>query len=193
MSICRRSFLGVIDGRGLSVWAALLATASCSCIPFPVGEHRHRARCNLYKSDLTFLNHSCNLFLGVIDGRRLARGRRYWSQHLVYPITSAATVSALIYTSQTCAHHPSFPPSLPPSLPPFLPPLGCRQCNRRKGKRTVKELKDIGMVLMNPPRKPKMSELQRQARLYRTAAGTFPHESWQTYLGGPPENPEEFM
>ncbi|GAB5030554.1 hnh endonuclease [Nannochloropsis oceanica] len=68
----------------------------------------------------------------------------------------------------------------------------CRQCNRRKGKRTVKELKDIGMVLMNPPRKPKMSELQRQARLYRTAAGTFPHESWQTYLGGPPEDPEGF-
>jgi len=48
------------------------------------------------------------------------------------------------------------------------------------------------MVLMNPPRKPKMSELQRQARLYRTAAGTFPHESWQTYLGGPPEDPEGF-
>ncbi|TFJ84421.1 hypothetical protein NSK_004406 [Nannochloropsis salina CCMP1776] len=63
----------------------------------------------------------------------------------------------------------------------------CRQCNRRKGKRTVKELKEIGMVLLNPPRKPKMSELQRQARLYRTAAGVFPHESWETYLGGPPE------
>jgi hypothetical protein len=43
------------------------------------------------------------------------------------------------------------------------------------------------MVLLNPPRKPKMSELQRQARLYRTAAGVFPHESWETYLGGPPE------
>ncbi len=44
------------------------------------------------------------------------------------------------------------------------------------------------MTLMNPPRKPKMSDLQAQARKYRTAAGVFPHASWQTYLGGPPDN-----
>lgn len=58
----------------------------------------------------------------------------------------------------------------------------CRTCNRKKGKRTVKELHQIGMALMKPPRRPTMSELQGVARQFRTSQGMV-HESWAPYLG----------
>jgi hypothetical protein len=38
------------------------------------------------------------------------------------------------------------------------------------------------MMLMKPPRRPTMSELQGIARQFRTAQGMV-HETWQPYLG----------
>jgi 5-methylcytosine-specific restriction endonuclease McrA len=55
----------------------------------------------------------------------------------------------------------------------------CKGCNKKKGKRTIKELGDIGMNLLRVPRKPTMYEIQKTARHFPP---NFVHESWEAFL-----------
>ena len=57
----------------------------------------------------------------------------------------------------------------------------CSACNRKKGRKTLKEVKSIGMQLLRPPKRPTMGEIQSVARTFKMKH--FVHESWKAYLG----------
>lgn len=57
----------------------------------------------------------------------------------------------------------------------------CAACNRKKGRKSLKEVKAIGMQLLRPPKRPTSGEIQSMARSFKVKH--YVHETWRNYLG----------